>query len=208
MIKTANKGDELFQTLLWDAYMAGLYSHDESVFYELYTKEEDCVLSIALLYRDNEPYDPIGVCLTWLYPEYHNIHGEHMGAYILPNHRRMGYGSKLVKSLGGLGVRQWMPGETGSGDFWIRMEKSIEDLEFRLRERARIRRSIPHRKSVLEGKPDRISDLLEEAADEVAKQTGRPYNSDMAMAMAHELGLHDMCPINLRIILEAAFDNR
>ena len=39
-----------------------------------------------------------------------------------------------------------------------------EDLIFRLQERARIRRQIPTRKSVQEGKPDRISDLLEEAA--------------------------------------------
>lgn len=42
-----------------------------------------------------------------------------------------------------------------------------EDLVFRLRERARIRRQIPTRKSVQEGKPDRISDLLEEAAEEI-----------------------------------------
>ncbi|HLS53899.1 MAG TPA: hypothetical protein VK031_07985 [Tissierellaceae bacterium] len=38
---------------------------------------------------------------------------------------------------------------------------------FRLRERARIRRQIPTRKSVQEGKPDCISDLLEEAAEEI-----------------------------------------
>lgn len=37
-------------------------------------------------------------------------------------------------------------------------------LVYRLEERARIRRQIPGRKSVLEGKPDRISELLEEAA--------------------------------------------
>ena len=40
----------------------------------------------------------------------------------------------------------------------------MDDLVFRLRERARIRRQIPVRKSVQEGKPDRIADLLEEAA--------------------------------------------
>lgn len=43
--------------------------------------------------------------------------------------------------------------------------KDIKDLVFRLRERARIRRQIPTRKSVQEGKSDRISDLLEEAAN-------------------------------------------
>lgn len=42
-----------------------------------------------------------------------------------------------------------------------------EDLIYRLRKRASIRRQITTRKSVQEGKPDRISDLLEEAADEI-----------------------------------------
>jgi hypothetical protein len=43
-----------------------------------------------------------------------------------------------------------------------------EDIVYRLRKRAEIRRQIPGRKSVEEGKPDRISDLLEEAANEIA----------------------------------------
>ena len=42
-----------------------------------------------------------------------------------------------------------------------------QDLIFRLRERARIRRQITTRKSVQEGKADRIADLLDEAADEI-----------------------------------------
>ena len=42
-----------------------------------------------------------------------------------------------------------------------------QDLVDRLRKRAEIRRQIPSRKSVQEGKPDRISDLLEEAANEI-----------------------------------------
>jgi hypothetical protein len=42
-----------------------------------------------------------------------------------------------------------------------------ESLIYRLRKRAEIRRSINSRKSVQEGKPDRISDLLEEAAEEI-----------------------------------------
>lgn len=42
-----------------------------------------------------------------------------------------------------------------------------DDLVFRLRKRAEIRRQISTRKSVQEGKPDRISDLLEEAATEI-----------------------------------------
>ena len=45
------------------------------------------------------------------------------------------------------------------------MTYNIEDLIFRLRKRAEIRRQIATRKSVQEGKPDKISDLLEEAAE-------------------------------------------
>ena len=46
-----------------------------------------------------------------------------------------------------------------------------EDLVTRLRKRAEIRRQIPSRKSVQEGKPDRIADLLEEAAAEIERLT-------------------------------------
>ena len=42
-----------------------------------------------------------------------------------------------------------------------------ESLIVRLRKRAEIRRQITTRKSVQEGKPDRIADLLEEAAAEI-----------------------------------------
>lgn len=41
------------------------------------------------------------------------------------------------------------------------------DLVYRARKRAEIRRQIPNRKSVQEGKPDRIADLLEELANEI-----------------------------------------
>jgi hypothetical protein len=44
-----------------------------------------------------------------------------------------------------------------------------QSLIFRLRKRAEIRRQIQDRKSVQEGRPDRIADLLEEAADELEK---------------------------------------
>ena len=50
-----------------------------------------------------------------------------------------------------------------------------EDLVYRLRKRAEIRRQIPDRKSVQENKPDRIADLLEEAADEIDRLR---YQSD------------------------------
>lgn len=46
---------------------------------------------------------------------------------------------------------------------------SNEDLVYRLRKRAEIRRQIKTRKSVQEGQPDRIADLLEEAANEIVR---------------------------------------
>lgn len=53
------------------------------------------------------------------------------------------------------------------------IEKNIndmsQDLVYRLRKRAEIRRQIPTRKSVQEGKPDRMADLLEEAAHEIER---------------------------------------
>ena len=45
----------------------------------------------------------------------------------------------------------------------------VDDLVYRLRKRAEIRRQISTRKSVQEGKPDRIADLLEEAADYIER---------------------------------------
>ena len=46
-----------------------------------------------------------------------------------------------------------------------------QGLVYRLRKRAEIRRQIPGRKSVEEGRADRIADLLEEAADEIERLT-------------------------------------
>lgn len=46
---------------------------------------------------------------------------------------------------------------------------SEQSLVFRLRKRAEIRRQIQDRKSVQEGRPDRIADLLEEAAEEIKR---------------------------------------
>jgi hypothetical protein len=64
--------------------------------------------------------------------------------------------------------RNVMPAEA-VGDF-MGVSPSIvppEDIVYRLRKRAEIRRQIPTRKSVEEGKPDRIADLLDEAADAI-----------------------------------------
>ena len=44
-----------------------------------------------------------------------------------------------------------------------------DDIVYRLRKRAEIRRQIADRKSVQEGRPDRIADLLEEAAIEIER---------------------------------------
>lgn len=49
------------------------------------------------------------------------------------------------------------------------MSIETESLLDRLETRAFIRRTISSRKSVQEGKPDRISDLLEEAANEIKR---------------------------------------
>ena len=57
-----------------------------------------------------------------------------------------------------------------------------EDLIYRLRKRAEIRRSIATRKSVQEGKPDRIADLLEEAANHIEKIEER--NEDLKGELA------------------------
>ena len=55
-----------------------------------------------------------------------------------------------------------------------------EDLVYRLRKRAEIRRQIPTRKSVQEGSPDRIADLLEEAANEIERlEISRSVNNTL-----------------------------
>jgi hypothetical protein len=74
--------------------------------------------------------------------------------------------------------------DNGSGD-WAHVCGPVEvkpvaeqGLVFRLRKRAEIRRQIQSRKSVIEGKPDRIADLLEEAADEIERLQGNAINLD------------------------------
>jgi hypothetical protein len=57
---------------------------------------------------------------------------------------------------------------------------SNDDLVYRLRKRAEIRRQIPTRKSVQEGEPDHIADLLEEAANRIEQQK----NNDELIYMA------------------------
>lgn len=54
----------------------------------------------------------------------------------------------------------------------MEQNEDLIDLIYRLRKRAEIRRQIPTRKSAQENKPDRIADLLEEAADEIERLAG------------------------------------
>lgn len=55
---------------------------------------------------------------------------------------------------------------------------TTESLVERLRKRAAIRRQIPSRKSVQNGEPDRIADLLEEAANEIERLDFLLYDAD------------------------------
>jgi nitric oxide reductase activation protein len=64
--------------------------------------------------------------------------------------------------------------------------KDRHDLVYRLRKRAEIRRQIPNRKSVQEGQPDRIADLLEEAADALEK---REWTEQPDLARVGEVGV-------------------
>lgn len=57
-----------------------------------------------------------------------------------------------------------------------------EDLIFRLLKRAEIRRQITTRKSVQEGKPDRIADLLEEAAIALNKNNINTEITDLVLS--------------------------
>jgi hypothetical protein len=59
-----------------------------------------------------------------------------------------------------------------------------DDLVYRLRKRAEIRRQITSRKSVQEGKPDRIADLLEEAAEALAESANSTTNFVEPKALA------------------------
>lgn len=52
-----------------------------------------------------------------------------------------------------------------------------QSLVFRLRKRAEIRRQIPGRLAVTEGKPDKIANLLDEAANEI-ERLRKTYESD------------------------------
>lgn len=66
--------------------------------------------------------------------------------------------------------------------------RSDDDLVYRLEKRAEIRRQIPGRKSVENGEPDRIADLLDEAAKKI-KLLDRDYRfmKDLAIGSEEEI---------------------
>ena len=64
-----------------------------------------------------------------------------------------------------------------------------QSLVFRLKKRAEIRRQIAHRKSVAEGKTDRIADLLDEAAKEILI-----LQSTLAEVTRHTIGRDNFQP--------------
>ena len=66
------------------------------------------------------------------------------------------------------------------------MTTQEQPLVDRLRIRASIRRSIPSRKSVQEGKPDRIANLLEEAADMIDDQWSDIQHMQEVIERLHE----------------------
>jgi hypothetical protein len=59
------------------------------------------------------------------------------------------------------------------------------DLVFRLRKRAEIRRQITTRKSVQNNEPDRIADLLEEAANEIEALQEEVKKYEKHIALRH-----------------------
>ena len=64
-----------------------------------------------------------------------------------------------------------------------------DDIIYRLRKRAEIRKSITSRKSVQNNEPDRISDLLEEAANEIEtlREEVKKYEKHSAIRYLEEL---------------------
>lgn len=88
---------------------------------------------------------------------------------------------------------------------------SVDDLVYRLEKRAEIRRQIPGRKSVENKEPDRIADLLEEAAKKI-KLLDRDYRfmKDLAIGSEDEIKKKDdeieMLKKNLFAFQNAAID--
>jgi hypothetical protein len=76
-----------------------------------------------------------------------------------------------------------------------------QSLVFRLRKRAEIRRQIKDRKSVQEGAPDRIADLLEEAANEIEALRALRYELMGVMEDCEESGYDVVCGATLNRVI-------
>lgn len=77
-----------------------------------------------------------------------------------------------------------------------------QSLVFRLRKRAEIRRQIKDRKSVQEGQPDRIADLLEEAADEIEQLRRLKFEVMGVLADVDESGFDSVCKETLNRVVD------
>jgi hypothetical protein len=77
-----------------------------------------------------------------------------------------------------------------------------QSLVFRLRKRAEIRRNIKDRKSVQEGRADRIADLLEEAADELEALRCQRFELIGVQEDCRESGYDPVCDKTLTRVIE------
>jgi hypothetical protein len=83
---------------------------------------------------------------------------------------------------------------------------SEQSLVFRLRKRAEIRRNIKDRKSVQEGAPDRIADLLEEAADELEALRALRHELQGVLADCEEGEFDAVCQLTVQRVIERLAD--
>jgi hypothetical protein len=77
-----------------------------------------------------------------------------------------------------------------------------QSLAFRLRKRAEIRRQIPDRRSVQAGEPDRIADLLEEAADELTELRALRYELMGVLEDCRVSGYDAVCESTLNRVID------
>jgi hypothetical protein len=77
-----------------------------------------------------------------------------------------------------------------------------QSLVFRLRRRAEIRRQIPDRRSVQAGEPDRIADLLEEAADELTELRALRYELMGVLEDCQVSGYDAVCESTLNRVID------
>jgi hypothetical protein len=77
-----------------------------------------------------------------------------------------------------------------------------QSLVFRLRKRAEIRRNIKDRRSVQAGEPDRIADLLEEAANELVALRCQRFDLIGVQEDCRESGYDAVCDDTLTRVID------